>query len=72
MEGTYLIVTLFLVGLWNLLDANRLEKHVHVAEKMMLQGMNEETAMELSGCNFWDMPWYRRVLKNYPSVPTVE
>ena len=71
MEALVLLLAAFLAGLWMKIDADRLHQHVVVAEKMMAQGMDEPTAMEKSGCNFWDTPWYRRLFKQYPALPSV-
>lgn len=56
----------FGMGLWVLLDGNRLAKHVAIAERLMADGMSEADAMEQSGCNFWDRPWYERITTPYP------
>ncbi len=56
------------VGVLILRDANRLAMHVKIAEKMMDSGISEIEAMELSGCNFWDTPWHRRLFKPYPKI----
>lgn len=57
------------MGLWIWNDGNRLAYHVAVAEKMIENGISEVDAMEQSGCNFWDAPWYRRLFQNYPQLP---
>lgn len=71
METLIVLLAALFCGMWLLNDANRLNKHVTVAEKLMAQGSTEEESMERSGCNFWDTPWYKRVLKQYPEIPTV-
>lgn len=50
-------------------DVDRLEVHLSIAKILMARGMSEEDAMELSGCNFWDEPWFVRMLHKYPSLP---
>jgi len=56
----------FLVGMYIMKDASELEIRVNIAEELMKRGMAEPDAMEESGCNFWDMPWYKRIFMSYP------
>jgi hypothetical protein len=62
------LTALFLVGFWLTHDASRLARHVLVAEMMVAEGVDEDAAMEQSGCNFWAAPWYQRVFKPYPAL----
>jgi hypothetical protein len=62
------LAALFAIGAYLWFDANRLAKHVQVAEALMVRGLSEEAAMEQSGCNFWDKPWYARLFVAYPSL----
>jgi len=68
-----MVQTMAIIGLsigalmWR--DANRLARHVKVAEALMAEGVQEDEAMERSGCNFWDAPWPSRLTKRYPALP---
>lgn len=65
-----LLISLLGLGIGALIlrDANRLALHVKVAEQLMANGKSEAEAMESSGCNFWDTPWYFRLCKTYPAL----
>lgn len=56
------------LGLWFIRDGHRLERHLVVAKRLMDAGVLEPEAMERSGCNWWDIPWYRRLLETPPSI----
>lgn len=70
MKILLLSVVGVLVGLWMLNDANRFARHVEVAGQLIRRGIPENEAMEQSGSNFWMVPWYRRIFKPYPPLPT--
>jgi hypothetical protein len=65
-----LLIHAFFFGSWLYRDANRLAQHLDVAVAMIVDGFSEEIAMERSGCNFWEKPWYVRIFTKYPPVPT--
>lgn len=68
--GLYLALAgVFAIGVFFRFDADRLAKHVLVAEALMSNGLSEDAAMEQSGCNFWDRPWYARLVFAYPPLP---
>lgn len=58
----------FAIGWWLYRDANRLDRHVSVMVDMIDAGVPECEAIERSGCNFWDVPWYRRLFRPYPVI----
>lgn len=68
MQFLMILLIVLTVGLWFMQDANRLSKHVRVAEKLILEGVPEDEAMERSGCNHWDTPWFRRFFMSYPEL----
>ena len=65
-----LFIGLILLAIWYFIhnDAKRLEKHIEVAKELMKKGMSEEEAMENSGCNHWDRPWFVRAFRKYPEL----
>lgn len=52
-----------LFGLWMSNDGQQLALRVEKAEQLMSEGISEKAAMERSGCNWWDRPWYHRLFK---------
>jgi len=60
------------IGIWLFRDANRLNARVKVAEAMMSAWVTEAEAMETSGCNWWERPWYQRILTSPPTLPVKE
>lgn len=69
MDVYLVLAVLLIIGAYLGFDANRLAEHVKVAEALMEEGLDEDVAMEQSGCNFWDKPWYVRLALSYPALP---
>lgn len=67
---TILLVALvaMLFGIWTLRDSRQLSVRITKAEQLMKSGMSEGDAMEKSGSNWWDNPWYMRMVSKPPSI----
>ena len=57
-------------SVWLFFDAKRAEKHGLVAKTLIDNGVDEETAMRKAHCEYWELPWYKRMITPYPKLPT--
>lgn len=53
---------------WLLRDGLRLVAHLRAADSLIAAGMAERDALSAAGCLFWQLPWYRRILRRYPEL----
>ncbi|PHX52533.1 hypothetical protein AO354_49410 [Pseudomonas syringae pv. syringae] len=59
-----------LIGFLVVLDAQRRLRHLYIARGLIAEGIPEPEARYRSGASHWDQPFFARIWRKYPILPS--